>query len=111
MTARKRKKPAKATGTGSAAPKKKAVDPYAMMSAVPATWELSGWPKDVWPHTPSRGRRLVLAHRDSLIAALALSRPEKNIVVIGSSFMRWLVSHRDKVRDFDIAPNVQGDQE
>ncbi len=75
------------------------------VEAVPASWEIADWPSGVWPGNPSRGKRVCIVHRDSLIKHLALTRVERRIVVIGSSYMRWLQSHATRVKDFHIAPN------
>jgi hypothetical protein len=86
--------------------KAKASDPYRIANPVPATWRIAQWPADVYPCTPTQGKRLCLAHRDELIKALALARIGRELVVIGSSYMRWLASKADRVAGYEIGPNT-----
>lgn len=89
------------------APKKtKAPDPYRIANPVPATWRIAQWPADVYPGTPTQGKRLCLAHRDELVKTLALTRIGRELVVIGSSYMRWLASKADRVAGYEIGPNA-----
>lgn len=85
--------------------KLKPTDPYRIANPVPATWRISQWPTDVYPGTPTQGKRLCLAHRDELVKALALTRIGRELVVMGSSYMRWLASKGDRVFGYEVAPN------
>jgi hypothetical protein len=96
----RKKKPAKKKAVA-----KRAGDPNQAVSLVPATWVISRWPADVFPFNPRAGKRLCSEHRDSLCAALVLSRPVREIVVHGAAYMKWIQSHASKVADYSIAPN------
>jgi hypothetical protein len=73
---------------------------------MPHSWTIDGWPSNVYPCTPSRARYIVRAHRDELIAARALSRVGRDLVVLGEGYGRWLAKRTAKVEGFDIAPNA-----
>jgi hypothetical protein len=75
--------------------------------AVPAphSWPADQWPAHVFPGEPGKGKYLVRAHQDELVAAGALVRLGRNRVVIGAPFCRWLASKGDKVAGFQIAAN------
>jgi hypothetical protein len=72
----------------------------------PHSWAIDQWPATVYPHTPSRARYIVRANRDELIAARALSRVGRDLVVLGEGYARWLAKRVAKVEGFDIAPNT-----
>jgi hypothetical protein len=66
----------------------------------PHSWEFKSWPENVWPNTPARGQWICRAYRRELVAAGALSRIGKNIVVMGAPYTRWIESRIDQVIDF-----------
>jgi hypothetical protein len=71
----------------------------------PHSWGIESWPADVYPHRPNRARYLVNTHRDDLMAAGALCRVGRELVVIGTRYTRWLERQASRVPDFTIAPN------
>ena len=73
--------------------------------SVPHSWAVTEWPQDIYPHNPSRGRYIIRAHRDELVAAGALTRIGRDLVIFGAGYNSWLRKQADKVAGFDIAPN------
>jgi hypothetical protein len=69
------------------------------------------WPQTVYPHRASRGKYIVRAFRDELIAAGALTRIGRDLVVLGSGYSAWLSKQSSKVAGFAIAPNRSTDGE
>jgi len=72
---------------------------------VPHSWAIESWPASIHPGTASRGRYVVRANRDALIAAGALARVGRSVIVLGVPYCRWLESQQNRVSDFEIAPN------
>jgi hypothetical protein len=87
--------------------KPKTPDPYRIVNAVPSTWTIAQWPADVYPGSPTKGKRLCLAHRDELVKSLALTRIGRELVVMGSAYMRWMTSKGDRVFGYELAPNTE----
>jgi hypothetical protein len=77
----------------------------------PHSWDLEYWPLEVWPHTPGRARYVLRAHRAELIAAGAISRVGRELIVLGARYTRWLESRTTAVPDYDIAPNIHRDEQ
>jgi hypothetical protein len=75
------------------------------VSTIPHSWALTEWPRDIYPHNTVKGRYIVRAHRDELVAAGALTRIGRDLVVFGAGYNAWLRKQADKVAGFDIAPN------
>ena len=61
-----------------------------IVEKVPASWDLEHWPAHVYPHTEGRARYLLRAYRDELLAAGALTRVGRELVVLGARYARWL---------------------
>jgi hypothetical protein len=78
-----------------------------IVTAMPApnSWSLDCWPEGVYPGDPSKGKYIVRCHRDELIAAGAISRIGRDLVVIGHPYMRWLQSKTELAAPIHIAPN------
>jgi hypothetical protein len=72
-------------------------------TARPLSWSLNSWPADVFPNNTKRARHLVNAHRDALIAEGALSRPGREIVVLGDAYGRWLTKQAARVSGLGVA--------
>jgi len=72
---------------------------------VPHSWALESWPPHVYPHSPGKGRYTVRANRSALMAAGALTRVGRDLVVIGAPYAAWLQSQANRVSDYHIAPN------
>lgn len=75
------------------------------ISAVPHSWAVTEWPQDIYPHTTAKARYIVRSHRDELVAAGALTRIGRDLVVFGAGYNAWLRKQAGKVAGFDIAPN------
>jgi hypothetical protein len=75
------------------------------VSTVPHSWAITNWPETIYPHSASRGKYIVRAFRDQLVAAGALTRIGRDLVVLGSGYSAWLSKQSGKVAGFEIAPN------
>ena len=75
----------------------------------PHSWSVNAWPGTVYPNQSNRGRYLVNTHRDELMAAGALVRVGRELVVMGQRYTRWLEKQASRVPDFEIAPNQPKD--
>lgn len=73
--------------------------------AIPHSWAISSWPADVYPNDPKRARYLVRAHRDELIAAGALGRVGRELLVYGQRYGKWLESQSSAVVGFECPAN------
>ncbi len=73
---------------------------------VPHSWGIEDWPASVYPNKPSRARYIVRSHRDELVAAGALTRVGRDLVVMGAGYSAWLAKQAGRVARFDIAPNA-----
>lgn len=71
----------------------------------PHSWRLKDWPTFVFPGDPKSGRHVVAANRDALVAAGALSRLGRELIVFGAPYVGWLASQAHRVADYEIAPN------
>lgn len=73
--------------------------------SAPHSWDIEHWPSSVWPHSEGRARYVLRSNRDELIAAGALSRVGRELVVLGGKYTRWLEKHAAQVPGYEIAPN------
>lgn len=71
----------------------------------PHSWAIESWPPHVYPHSPGKGRYLVRCNRSALVAAGALTRVGRDLVLLGAPFSKWLESQSSRVDGFEIAPN------
>jgi hypothetical protein len=71
---------------------------------LPHSWGFEDWPDGVWPGK-ARARYVVRANRAELMRCGALSRPGRELVVLGAGYAYWLARASDRVEGFDIAPN------
>jgi hypothetical protein len=74
-------------------------------ASAPHSWDLEHWPQAVYPHSESRARWLIRAHRDELLAAGALVRVGRELVVIGDRYARWLQAQAANVPGFESNAN------
>lgn len=74
-------------------------------SAIVPCWGKKTWPPEVWPHNLNRADYLIRTRRAELLAAGAICRVGREIVVIGPRYTRWLERQASRVPDFEIAPN------
>ena len=72
---------------------------------LPHSWCVTEWPATIYPHHPSKGRYIVRAFRRELVAAGALTRVGRDLVILGAGYSAWLSKRADKVDGFTIAPN------
>jgi hypothetical protein len=70
------------------------------------SWSIENWPADMWPNTVDRARYVIRANKDSLLAAGALSRVGRELIIFGVRYQRWLERHAANVPDYEIAANV-----
>lgn len=80
-----------------------------MSQPLPHSWSVNTWPASVYPHSPSRARWLLRAHRDELVAAKALSRVGRELVVLGKPYSRWLERRARAVPGFQCPANAPQD--
>lgn len=71
----------------------------------PHSWPIGNWPPHVFPGDPNKARHLVRCNRTALLAAGALTRIGRVLVVIGAPYTRWLEEQAPRVDNFSIAPN------
>ena len=74
----------------------------------PHSWDLQHWPQTVYPHSESRARWLLRAHRKELLAAGALARVGRELVVFGDRYTRWLQAQSANVPGY--VSNARGHQ-
>jgi len=72
---------------------------------LPNSWDFSTWPSDVFPFNGSRGRHVVRQNQSELLAAGALVRPGRSIVILGAGYAKWLASKAARVTEFDVPAN------
>jgi hypothetical protein len=75
------------------------------VSAIPHSWCTEDWPPGVYPCRPSRAKYILRSHRDELVAAGALTRIGRDLVVLGAPYVAWLTKNSNRVDGFEIAPN------
>ena len=74
---------------------------------IPHSWSVDDWPVGVYPGKASRGRYVIRSHRDELVAADALTRIGRDLVVLGAGYSAWLAKQGGRVAGFEIAPNFE----
>jgi hypothetical protein len=73
---------------------------------IPHSWSLEDWPGNVYPCRASKARYIVRIHRNELVAAGALTRIGRDLVVLGAGYSAWLAKQSARASaDFEIAPN------
>ena len=65
------------------------------------------WPSDVFPSDANPAHYIVRVHRAELLAAGALSRIGRQIVVLRLPYTSWLARHASRVEDIRPAVNDQ----
>ncbi len=78
---------------------------------LPHSFLIKDWDRypDIAPGSKARGRKLVAFHRDELVAAGALVRLGRELVIIGGPYSSWLQRRSNRVAGFEIAPNAERD--
>jgi hypothetical protein len=69
------------------------------------SWTFATWPDNVFPCSGAKARGVVRKNKDALLAAGAVSRIGREIVVFGVQYNRWLAKQAHRVNDFEIAAN------
>jgi hypothetical protein len=67
---------------------------------VPHSWSLANWPASVWPNDPDKAHWVIRSNKSELIAAGAISRIRKTIVIIGQPYVRWVERRVTRVADY-----------
>ena len=67
---------------------------------VPHSWPASKWPANVFPNDPGDARNLIRFFRNELVAAKALTRIGRRLVVMGDRYDAWLRSRAPEVEAF-----------
>lgn len=73
--------------------------------AIPHSWNLKGWPPEVYPNSPDKARYLARANQDSLAREGAMVRVGRELVFIGDRYARWLAKHASRVSGYDCPAN------
>lgn len=68
--------------------------------SIPHSWALDDWPSHVYPGKSSKAKYICRAHRDELVAAGALVRVGRDLVVMGAPYSAWLSKQASRVNDF-----------
>jgi hypothetical protein len=71
-------------------------------AVAPHSWSIDTWPATVYPGTPKRARYFIRVHKTELFSAGALTRPGRELVIIGARFTRWLEAQVVNVPEFNI---------
>ena len=75
------------------------------LQKIPHSWAVDEWPSDVYPGRASKARYTLRANRTELVAAGALVRVGRDLVVMGGPYASWLAQKANRVDGFAIAPN------
>ena len=60
------------------------------VATISPSWGFHDWPADVWPGNGTRAQRLYRQYSDSLVAAGAVTRIGREVVVFGVAYTRWM---------------------
>jgi hypothetical protein len=77
-------------------------------SVMQPSWSIEKWPPDVFPNTVERARYIVRAYKDSLLAAGALARVGRELIVFGARYQRWMEKHAANVPDYENSGGFKG---
>lgn len=77
----------------------------AATSSLPHDWTFPTWPSDVYPYQGTRAKHLVRQNQGALMAAGALTRIGKHLVILGAGYHKWLVSNTPRVESYDVPAN------
>ena len=69
------------------------------------SWPIANWPAEVFPNDPSKGRHLVRSKRTELVAAGALVRVGRQLVILGGPYDIWMRKKAFEVLDFECPAN------
>lgn len=71
--------------------------PAKTVVVIPHDWTFKRWPSDVYPYDGIKGRHLVNQNRERLVAAGALVRVGKTLVILSAGYFKWLRSNSVRV--------------
>lgn len=74
-------------------------------TSLPHDWTFNCWPTDVFPYQGSRAKHLVRQNQGALLAAGALTRIGKHLVILGAGYSKWLASNAVRVETYDVPAN------
>ena len=80
--------------------KERIVERVVKTIAVPHDWTIRCWPRDVYPYDGTKARHMLRVHQAKLVAAGALTRIGREIVVLGAGYSRWLASNAGNVTEW-----------
>jgi hypothetical protein len=72
---------------------------------IPHSWSVAQWPAGIFPGSAGKARYLIRTHKSDLVAAGAIVRVGRELVTIGSKYVRWLETHASRVHDYHCAAN------
>jgi hypothetical protein len=72
---------------------------------VPHSWSVAQWPASVFPGSAAKARYLIRAHKSELVTAGAIVRVGRELVTIGSKYIRWLETKASQVQDYQCTAN------
>jgi hypothetical protein len=70
-----------------------------------ASFAVSRWRPDVWPGDQRKADRVVRQFRAELVAAGALVRVGRELIILEARYEAWLSRHDSEVENFDVAAN------
>ena len=76
--------------------------------SIPQSWPLNRWSElaaGQFPNDTLKARQLFRSNSKSLIAAGAVVRVGRQLVILGGPYHQWLASHASRVDGYEIAPN------
>lgn len=79
------------------------------LPTIPHSWSVAQWPATVFPGSAARARYLIRAHKSELVTAGAIVRVGRELVTIGSKYIRWLEAKAKQVQDYHCAANSSKD--
>jgi hypothetical protein len=75
------------------------------LQKIPHSWAVDEWPSNVYSGRASKARYTLRSHRSELVAAGALVRVGRDLVVMGGAYASWLAQKANRVDGFSIAAN------
>jgi hypothetical protein len=75
--------------------------PKSKVDSLPHSWPVADWPATVYPNRSNAARWLVRSHKDDLMACGALTRINRELVILGEGYARFLARKIERVESFD----------
>jgi hypothetical protein len=76
----------------------------------PHSWLVSKWTEcapHVAPNTTASAKHMVRCHQDELVAAGALTRLGRDLVILGGPYSAWLAKRKDRVAGYELKMNAK----